>query len=58
MIDEVPADDAKKIAFFATDPVSWWLMTKEDGEVQVDPEVAGRPKHSLGQRLLRESFRG
>jgi hypothetical protein len=32
MIDEIPADDAKKIAFFATDPVSWWLMTKEDGE--------------------------
>jgi len=32
MIAEIPADDAKKIAFFATDPVSWWLMTKEDGE--------------------------
>ena len=32
MIDEIPAADAKKIAFFATDPVTWWLMTKEDGE--------------------------
>ena len=32
MIDEISADDAKKIAFFATDPVSWWLMKKEDGE--------------------------
>lgn len=32
MIDQIPANDAKKIAFFATDPVSWWLMTKEDGE--------------------------
>ena len=32
MIAEIPAENAKKIAFFATDPVSWWLMTKEDGE--------------------------
>ena len=32
MIDEIPADEAKKIAFFATDPVSWWVMTKEEGE--------------------------
>ena len=32
MADQIPADDAKKIAFFAIDPVSWWLMTKEDGE--------------------------
>lgn len=32
MINEIPAEDAKKIAFFATDPVSWWLMTKEEGE--------------------------
>ena len=32
MIEKIPAEDAKKIAFFATDPVSWWLMTKEDGE--------------------------
>jgi hypothetical protein len=32
MIEQVPANDAKKIAFFATDPVSWWLMAKEDGE--------------------------
>ena len=32
MLEGIPADDAKKIAFFATDPVSWWLMTKEDGE--------------------------
>ena len=32
MVAEIPAENAKKIAFFATDPVSWWLMTKEDGE--------------------------
>jgi hypothetical protein len=32
MIAEIPVDDAKKIAYFATDPVSWWLMKKEDGE--------------------------
>jgi hypothetical protein len=32
MLDEIPDADAKKIAFFATDPVSWWLMTKEEGE--------------------------
>ena len=32
LIAEIPAEDAKKVAFFATDPVSWWLMTKEDGE--------------------------
>src|SRR5260370_6218440 len=32
MIAEIPLDDAKKIAYFATDPVSWWLMKKEDGE--------------------------
>lgn len=32
MIAEIPAENAKKIAYFATDPVSWWLMNKEDGE--------------------------
>jgi hypothetical protein len=32
IIAEIPAENARKIAFFATDPVSWWLMTKEDGE--------------------------
>jgi hypothetical protein len=32
MIAEIPAEDAKEIAAFATDPVSWWLMRKEDGE--------------------------
>ena len=32
MVDEIPAENAKKIAFFATDPVSWWLLTKEEGE--------------------------
>jgi hypothetical protein len=32
MIAEIPAEDAKKTAYFATDPVSWWLMNKEDGE--------------------------
>jgi hypothetical protein len=32
MVEQIPAEDARKIAFFATDPVSWWLMTKEDGE--------------------------
>jgi hypothetical protein len=32
IIAEIPVDDAKKIAYFATDPVSWWLMKKEDGE--------------------------
>jgi len=32
MVDQIPVDHAKKIAFFATDPVSWWLMKKEDGE--------------------------
>jgi hypothetical protein len=32
MIVEIPLDDAKKIAYFATDPVSWWLMNKEAGE--------------------------
>ena len=32
MIAEIPSDDAKKIAYFATEPVSWWLMSKEDGE--------------------------
>ena len=32
MIAEIPAENAKKIVYFATDPVSWWLMNKEDGE--------------------------
>ena len=32
MIAEIPSDDAKKIGYFATEPVSWWLMSKEDGE--------------------------
>jgi hypothetical protein len=31
-IEDIPAEDAKKIAAFATDPVSWWLMNDEDGE--------------------------
>jgi hypothetical protein len=32
MIVVIPVDDAKKIAYFATDPVSWWLINNEDGE--------------------------
>ena len=32
MIAEIPAEDAKKTAYFVTDPVSWWLMNKENGE--------------------------
>jgi len=32
MIAEIPAEDAKKTAYFATDQVSWWLMNKENGE--------------------------
>jgi hypothetical protein len=32
MIAEIPAENARKIVYFATDPVSWWLMNKEDGE--------------------------